>query len=135
MQPVRLLSSSVTHLNGQSALQGKWRCPSSLLVFWVGPAIPAWGRDAGRGTPRRGPAETAACQPERSAGKRFDFGASPSGLATVECFQGGHSGWRFAAAVSAVVYYEIITQLGITRMPGEASAASASLQITSAAPV
>jgi len=36
---------------------------------------------------------------------------------------------------SAVVYYEIITQLRMTRMPGEASAASSPLQMTPAAPL
>lgn len=64
----------IVHLHGQSALQGKRRCPSSLLVFWGGTAFPAQGWDAGTGTPHRGPAETGACQSECLAEKMLDFG-------------------------------------------------------------
>lgn len=70
------------------------------------------------------------------------FWASLSTLAAVECFpQRSHWVVRSCGSLegdcqldpSAVVYYEIIAQLRMTQMPGEASAASASLQITSAA--
>lgn len=129
-------------MHGQSALRGTWRRPSSLLVFWGGPAFPEQGRDAGAGTPCRGPAETGARQPECSAEKMFDFGLHPlpwqllsvsrevtvGGKELCSSLEGGCQ-----LDPSAVVYCEIITQLRMTRMPGEASAASASLQITSAA--
>lgn len=138
---VRFLSSSVVHLHGQSALQGKRRCPSLLLVFWGSPAFPAQGWDAGAGAPRRGPAERGACQPECLAEKMLDFGLRSLPWQLL-CFpQRSHWVVRSCGSLegdcqldpSAVVYYEIIAQLRMTQMPGEASAASASLQITSAA--
>jgi len=114
-------------------LQGRQRCPSSLLVFWGGPAFPAQGGDPGSGTPRKGPAE-----------KMLGFGLHPLTwqllCVSTEVTAGGEElcgslegGCHLDP--SAVVYYEIITQLRMTRMPGEASAASSPLQMTPAAPL
>jgi len=130
---VRLLSSSVTHLHGQGALQ---RNQTSLLaagiseqssISKVGIGCQPWNKTQRSCRDRNTPVWALGWV-------NVWFWALPSALTAVECFHWGHGGCRGAAHsrqggcqldLSSVVYYEIITQLGMTQTPADAFASSA----------